>query len=262
MIDRFGSDRHIMTYLATFVAGSLLLFIGAQTASYMASAQIGSSGEITSTNSTGTNSTTTSSMSNNTLMSNAMNMSSTATTTSTVNYNGSMISHGYLRGLISNVQLNNNSQPAWIQSGYWALKPATNSSGNATWFMAQFEMIKPDGTAMHTHTITNFTMTNSSMQGNSTYVINGTATVSLMGNNIPDVPLTIKIMHQNLIALWIGPQGVNGHFGTGPLYGTVLHGNGLFMRGFMMKHGGMWNGATGSANSAWQSGLNSANQGY
>jgi hypothetical protein len=153
--------------------------------------------------------------------------------TTTDDNNGNAVGYGtmmpaehryILSGQISNVQLDNNSQPAWVENGIWLLRAENDTNGNmAARFLAKFEMVKTDGTAMHSHYITNFHLTSAGMKGNSTYVLNGTATVSLMNKPVTDVPMTIKIMHRSVIAIWIGPQAVNDHFGTGPIYGTVAH---------------------------------------
>jgi hypothetical protein len=170
--------------------------------------------------------------------------------TTTNDSSGDVIGHGsmmpaehryILSGQISNVQLDNSSQPAWVENGIWLLRAGNDTSGNmAARFIAKFEMVKTDGTEMHSHYITNFHLTGAGMQGNTTYVLNGTATVSLMVKPVQDVPMTIKIMHRNVIAVWIGPQGVDDHFGTGPVYGTVAHrGMDFGMMGFMPGSGPM-----------------------
>lgn len=88
---------------------------------------------------------------------------------------------------------------------------------------ARFEMIKPDGTAMHSHMIYGFKLVGqpTTEQGGSTIVLNGTATVVMPGGPVKDVPVTIKEFNQKLIGIWIGPDKVNNHFGSGPVYGTV-----------------------------------------
>lgn len=127
-------------------------------------------------------------------------------------------------GQISSVQLDNTTgKPAWIQSGVWLLRGIKNSTGGQTeQLYARFEMIKPDGTAMHKHLVYAFKMAGQPTTGSDgSTVLNGTATVTMPGGPVKDVPITIKIFNQKLIGMWIGPDKVNNHFGPGPVYGTV-----------------------------------------
>ena len=132
--------------------------------------------------------------------------------------------HTY-HGRISSVQLDNKGAPAWIQSGVWALK--IKGTGSATMgyksdlgFRAVFDMVKPDGTAMHRHVVSDL-KASSFTNENNVYAINGTATVTMKDGPVKDVPVSIKVMNDSAMAIWIGPSGVDGHFGTAPVYGTV-----------------------------------------
>jgi plastocyanin len=83
-------------------------------------------------------------------------------------------------------------------------------------------MVKPDGTGAHSHSIYNFNATEMSQEGNSTTrVLKGTATVTMKEGPVTDVPLTIKVFNNAVVGLWIGPDKVASHFGTGPVYGTL-----------------------------------------
>lgn len=98
----------------------------------------------------------------------------TAYSLSSENRNGD-----YKFGRISSVQNDENGNPAWIISGVWKNNLATNQSDignqrNETYpwhtFSAQFEMVLINGTAAHTHTVTNFIASNFSQQNNSTII--------------------------------------------------------------------------------------------
>lgn len=132
--------------------------------------------------------------------------------------------HTY-HGTVSNIQLDDKGAPAWIQAGVWALKikgagSAVTGYKSDLMFRASFDMVKPDGTAMHRHAISNLQVSSFTNENN-TYAINGTATVTMKNGTVQDVPVTIKIMNESAIAIWIGPAAVDGHFGTAPIYGTV-----------------------------------------
>jgi hypothetical protein len=81
-------------------------------------------------------------------------------------------------------------------------------------------MVKPDGTSMHRHAVSDLKVSSFANE-NSTYLINGTATVAMKGTPVKGVPVMIKVMNDSAIAIWIGPAGVDNHFGTAPIYGTV-----------------------------------------
>lgn len=132
--------------------------------------------------------------------------------------------HTY-HGRISSVQPDDKGAPAWIQSGVWALKikgtgSAVTSYKSYLGFRAVFDMVKPDGTAMHRHVVSDL-KASSFTNENNVYAINGTATVTMKGAPVKDVPVSIKVMNDSAMAIWIGPSGVDGHFGTAPVYGTV-----------------------------------------
>jgi len=129
----------------------------------------------------------------------------------------------FMKGQISSVQLGSDGQPAWIQSGYWVLRvfPTSDPEHHAVFLVAKMAMVKPDGMAMHSHSIFNFNATEMTMEGNSTGVLKGTATVTMKDGAVTGVPLTIKVFNNAVIGMWIGTDKVDGHFGTGPVYGTL-----------------------------------------
>lgn len=126
-----------------------------------------------------------------------------------------------LRGPIASVQLGANGQPDWIQSGIWVMRIFSSNPQNPNvQLIARFEMVKPDGTSAHQHAISDFKVTNMTQEGNSTNVLKGTATVTMKNNPVTGVPVTVKVFNNAVIGIWIGPDKVDSHFGTGPIYGT------------------------------------------
>lgn len=129
-----------------------------------------------------------------------------------------------LKGSIANVQLDADGNPEWIESGYWflRLRPGeTESDLPSAHLVVRISMVGIDGTAMHGHSITNFTLTSASMEGNTTHVFEGTATVTMRDGPVSGVPLTIKILNGAAMAMSIGPDRIDSHFGTNPVYGTL-----------------------------------------
>jgi plastocyanin len=127
-----------------------------------------------------------------------------------------------LKGQIASVQTGTGGQPEWIQSGIWVLRMFSSDPQHpSAQLVARFEMVKPDGTAAHSHSIYNFKATEMAQEGNSTSVLKGTATVTMKDGPVADVPLTVKVFNNAVIGIWIGPDKVSSHFGTGPVYGTL-----------------------------------------
>lgn len=139
----------------------------------------------------------------------------------------SMMRH-LLRGQISNVQLDSAGMPDWIQSGIWVLKASIdeNNEPQSVQFVARFSMVMPDGNAMHVHKIYGFKPTDFSTEQNDTIqVLEGTATVTMRDGPVTDVPLTIKVFNKSVFGLWIGPDKVDGHFGSSVIYGVLSAGS-------------------------------------
>ena len=127
------------------------------------------------------------------------------------------------RGQIASIQLGTTGQPEWIQSGIWVIRMLTTTDPNhpAVQVVAKFSMVKPDGTAMHSHSVYNFTTSEITQEGNSTNVLKGTATITMKDGPVSEVPVTIKVFNNIVLGFWLGPDKVDGHFGTAPVYGTL-----------------------------------------
>ncbi len=134
-------------------------------------------------------------------------------------------------GTIYSLQNNETGEPSWILSGSWELlipKPLkinqTNPS-DATPFSAIFEMVKTDGTMRHTHTVSDFNLTGSQANNNA-LVLTGTATVLMKEGPVKSVPVSLSIVDQDALKLWIypsvpSPEIKDYHFGKTPIYGLV-----------------------------------------
>jgi hypothetical protein len=137
----------------------------------------------------------------------------------------------YKFGTLSSIQNDENGIPAWVLFGHWKGNLANNQSliqgqGNdilgGESFNAQFEMIRLNGSAGHTHTITNFVSSNASQIDNSTMIFNGTATASMREGPVTDVPSSITITGDKVIAILLDPSTVGNHYGNTPIYGLVM----------------------------------------
>jgi hypothetical protein len=138
----------------------------------------------------------------------------------------------YAAGTIASLQNDKNGKPAWIVSGFWkgSLTNLTSAmSGNSSkkslptaTFDAAFNMAMLNGSAMHKHEISNFTLTNMSMPNQKTVVYNGTATITMKEGPVTAVPISVRAMDNNVISIWIDPAKTGSHFGNTPIYGTIL----------------------------------------
>jgi hypothetical protein len=142
-------------------------------------------------------------------------------------------------GTIASLQNDASGKPAWIVSGQWQMlvfKPrlAESQPKPATViFNTIFDMVRPDGAALHTHTISstfNLTSISNSVNNNShlsSTTINGSARLVTIGlpnmvsmSNI-NVPVSVKIIDRSAFSLWIDPSKIGNHFGNTPIYGIV-----------------------------------------
>ena len=134
--------------------------------------------------------------------------------------------HTAFKGQISNVQLNGDREPDWIQSGIWVLRISYSDGSDqpTLGFIARVMMVKPDGSSQHMHAISQLAVSDYSTEGN-THSIKGTATVTVSSGSATGVPIVIKVMNDLVVAINIGPDGVDSHFGSEPIYGFAFSGS-------------------------------------
>ena len=133
----------------------------------------------------------------------------------------------------------------WIQGGFWELKINdtansnvnnnnntqlfNNNSSNKANFVANFTMIKPDGTLSHNHNINNFVSKNVIITDKD-IVVMGIADIYFDDNNdkYKSVPLTIHLMGNKVLGLTIDVGKTKGHFSSSnEMFGTLISGIGL-----------------------------------
>jgi hypothetical protein len=141
----------------------------------------------------------------------------------------------YNFGTISSVQLDKNGIPEWVLSGHWKSNllnistttrgissNQTNTTSSAPEFDASIRMVMVNGSAPHTHTITNFKLLKITNSDKNTKEFNGTATISLKTGPTTDVPISIKFSGNNVISIWLDQAKINNHFGKTPIFGTIF----------------------------------------
>lgn len=136
----------------------------------------------------------------------------------------SPIDLSFKMGKIVGVVEDNNTKDQWVLSGIFkaSLLNMTQSGGNiSAIFTAPIEMIKVDGTAKHTHSITNFVLSSISYPNNTTKVFNGTSSINMKEKEITEVPTSITSYNNTLITIWLDPSKIDIHFGDNKIYGIV-----------------------------------------
>lgn len=152
----------------------------------------------------------------------------------------------YAFGTIASLQNDENGNPTWIVSGIWkgslsmsnetqdvgsnqtnttsTAANATSTTGggspNATLY-SKFNMVMTNGSALHDHEIYDFRLTDMTMPSNSTTVYNGTATITMREGPVPNVPVSIRTMDNNVISIWADPTKINNHFGNTAIFGII-----------------------------------------
>jgi hypothetical protein len=142
----------------------------------------------------------------------------------------------YATGTIASLQNDKDGKPTWLLSGSWRgsltnITSAMSSNANNTaskknlpiaTFNAVFSMVMLNGSALHRHQISNFSLTDMSIPNNGIIVYNGTASITMKEGPVNDVPLSIKTLNDNVISIWIDPAKTMNHFGNTPIYGTII----------------------------------------
>ena len=147
----------------------------------------------------------------------------------------SMAHHGYpfgghitlfRFGTIGSIQNGEDGKPQWILSGVWKTNLLNQSStvvnSSNSVFDISFRMIMLNGSAIHTHFITDFVLQNKLMPNKAVQVFTGTSTMSMKEGPVSNVPTIIKIMNNKVISIWLDQSKLKNHFGNTPIYGIVL----------------------------------------
>jgi hypothetical protein len=117
---------------------------------------------------------------------------------------------------IASIQNGEDGKPAWVTSGIWDFK---NIDSNSPMFNATFSMFMLNGSAEHKHTIRDLKISGNPITSNNATTYNGTATVSLKKGPATGVPISIKLMGDSAVRIWVDPSKTENHFGNTPIYG-------------------------------------------
>ena len=142
-------------------------------------------------------------------------MSVTLLLTNTSVYGGG--SNDAVKGALTSLQNNENNTPTWIVSGVFRMDNLNTTSPilNAT-----FYMMKTDGTAPHTHTISDFKLVGDPVVNDNATIFNGTSTITMKDSPVNDVPISVRLMDDSAVSIWVNPSKTDKHFGNTVIYGT------------------------------------------
>jgi hypothetical protein len=172
---------------------------------------------ITDTTDTDTTTTTT------TTTDNATEGTTTAADTATTGTNK-------VAGIVASLQLApDRLAPEWVTAGYWELESdmplfggTTETRPTVTNFDAIVEMTHlADGTALHSHTFSDFRQSDIVSAAENTTTISGTMTVTLEEGPVENVPVFITLQN-NLLSIAMDPAATENHFGPTPINGIIL----------------------------------------
>jgi len=129
----------------------------------------------------------------------------------------------YAGGTIASIQNDKNGIPIWLLSGAWngaiinsgkeeskantipsnSINTNTDNNLPIAVFEANFDIVLLNGSALHKHSIYNFTVTDISKIDDKNYQVNGTATVTMKDGPVNNVSLSIKAMNNNVKVFWL-----------------------------------------------------------
>jgi hypothetical protein len=125
-------------------------------------------------------------------------------------------------GVISGIQIDPGGNE-WLVYGPWRMvliPSAEQASSPDLLFSAGFTMVMKDGNAKHRHQIYDFDLSEWTSDETSV-TFEGTATITQRDGPIEDVPVTIKILNDNVIEISVDTSVID-HFGESSIYGLVL----------------------------------------
>jgi hypothetical protein len=134
------------------------------------------------------------------------------------------------RGAIASLQNDQNGNQIWIVQGHWEMslaRPlwnAENVKNIAKMFSASLLMVSLNGSKREKNSISDFNQTNATVKSDGSQItLNGTAVVTTKkSGRFEQVPVSISIIRNNAISIWIDPRIVNNYFGKTPIYGITF----------------------------------------
>jgi len=125
------------------------------------------------------------------------------------------ISKSTVKGGLVGIQNDQNGSPTWIVHGVYRMDKMNSPSPK---FNATFYMMKLNGTATHTHIISNFKLIGRPITNNNSTTFNGTVTLTMKNGPVTNVPISIRLMNGHAISIWLDQLKTDKHFDNTPIY--------------------------------------------
>ena len=122
-----------------------------------------------------------------------------------------------VKGDLISLQNNGTGSINWIVLGVFKFN---NIDSSSPIFNATLDMMRPDGTEFHKHNISDFKIAGKPTYNSKFTTFNGTSTITIDSMPIKDVPVSITLIDNNAVSIWLDPSKINNHFGNKLIYGT------------------------------------------
>lgn len=119
-------------------------------------------------------------------------------------------------GTFNYIQTDAAGNPDWINTGNWTLTGLNSTSPS---FSAIIDMAKPNGSAAHDHTVSDFKAIGAPMTEEGSTIINGTTTITMRDGPVAEEPTVLRLSDTG-IDVYFDPVKINDRFGNQSIAGT------------------------------------------
>jgi hypothetical protein len=122
-----------------------------------------------------------------------------------------------LTGTFNHTQTDASGNVDWLNTGNWSLNGITSDSPS---FDAIIDMEKPDGSAVHDHQVSEFTLIGSPVSQGDETILNGTSTITMREGPVTGEPTIITLTDES-ISVFFEPSKIDDHFGNQSVTGIM-----------------------------------------
>lgn len=121
-------------------------------------------------------------------------------------------------GIFNYTQTDVLGDPDWIDSGNWSI---TGLNSLSLTFNGTLEMVKPNGSESHSHSISGLAISMAPIKQNDSTIIKGTTTITMNDGFLADQPTTITLNEKN-ISVYFDLVKFGDHFGNQSIIGSII----------------------------------------
>lgn len=119
-------------------------------------------------------------------------------------------------GTLNYTQTDSEGNPDWINTGNWTL---TGLNSTSPTFDAFIDMVKPDGSSAHDHTVSDFKASGEPVTEEGNTTLTGTTTITMREGPVTEEPTVISLSDTG-IDVYFDPVKIDDHFGNQSIAGT------------------------------------------